>query len=104
MHHDHPNRRIFVCSIAAIGSLGATHRAFAQARAEEDSEQAVALGYRHDTSKVDTKKYPKHAVTQRCSNCSFWQGKPEDPWAGCAMFGRKQIAHAGWCMAWQKQP
>jgi len=101
-----PSRRHFViAAIAASGAAGSPSL-FAQAakQVDESDEQAVALGYRHDTSKVDAKKYPKHTAAQRCNNCSFWQGKPEDAWAGCAMFGRKQIAQAGWCQAWAKAP
>ncbi len=101
----HTSRRHFLCHAVAIGTLSSGTVADAQpARVEEDSEQAIALGYKHDTTKVDAKKYPKHANAQRCANCSFWQGKPDDAWAGCAMFGRKQVAAPGWCLAWQKQP
>jgi len=98
------SRRRFIVSIAAVGGCGSAASAFAQAGAhvDEADEQAVALGYRHDTTKVDAKKYPKHNPTQHCANCSFWQGKPDDAWAGCAMFGRKQVAKAGWCQAWAK--
>ena len=76
----------------------------ASARVEESDETAVALGYKHDTTKVDKARYPKHSNDQRCSNCSFWQGSASDEWGGCAMFGRKQIAAAGWCNAWAKKP
>lgn len=100
-------RRHFICQLLAAGGMGATALAGAQTSApkvDEDSEQAKALGYRHDTTKVDGKKYPQHASAQRCDNCSFFQGKKGDPWAGCAMFGRKQIAAPGWCVAWAKAP
>jgi hypothetical protein len=36
--------------------------------------------------------------------CAFWQGTPTDAWAGCAMFGRKQVAAGGWCSAFSKKP
>lgn len=72
---------------------------------DEASETAVALGYKHDTTKVDAAKYPKHQNSQTCANCQFWQGKPTDPWGGCSMFGRKaQVANKGWCVAWVKTP
>jgi hypothetical protein len=64
----------------------------------------VQLGYRHDSTKVDRAKYPKHTTKQECVNCALWQGAASDPWAGCAMFGRKQIAAKGWCMAWVPRP
>lgn len=99
------SRRRFVGTLVAAGTLAGTARSFAQpARVAEADEQAVALGYKHDTAQVDAAKYPKHTAAQRCSNCSFWQGKPEDAWAGCAMFGRKQVAGAGWCQVWAKAP
>jgi hypothetical protein len=97
-------RRRFMGRLIAVTTAAASSQAFAQRQVDEADENAVALGYKHDTTKVDAKKYPKHAATQRCSNCAFWQGAANDPWAGCAMFGRKQIANAGWCAAWAKQP
>jgi hypothetical protein len=100
------SRRRFVGQLVVAGSAVVATRSFAQAGAhvDEADEQAVTLGYRHDTTKVDAKKYPKHAATQHCASCSFWQGKPNDAWAGCAMFGRKQVANAGWCQVWAKAP
>jgi hypothetical protein len=100
------SRRHFIVQLAVAGGAAATSRAFAQAGAhvEESDEQAVALGYRSDTSKVDAAKHPKHSTAQHCANCSFWQGKPTDAWAGCAMFGRKHVASTGWCQAWAKPP
>ena len=100
-------RRHFICQLLAIGSLGTASVAQAQsgpAHVDENSDQATALGYRHDSAKVDTQKYPQHSPARHCHNCSFFQGKPDDAWAGCAMFGRKQIAGSGWCMAWAKLP
>ncbi len=99
-HHD---RRVFMLRLAAGSAMLAATRLQAQAaRVAEDDETAVGLGYRHDTAQVDAKKYPNHHASQKCANCSFWQGQPADAWAGCAMFGRKQIAAGGWCAAWKK--
>jgi len=91
-------RRVFMLALA-----GAALPVLAQSRrVDESDETAVSLGYRHDTKQVDSRKYPQHQADQRCSNCGFWQGGAADAWAGCAMFGRKQIAAAGWCVAWKK--
>lgn len=97
------SRRRFIGGFIAVAAPCASH-AQAGTPVDEASEQAVALGYKHDTTKVDAKKYPKHTAAQRCDNCSFWQGAPKDAWAGCAMFGRKHIAGPGWCLAWAKAP
>ena len=97
----HPRRVFLIQASAACGAL-AVGQAQAQAKVDEADEGAVALGYKHDTTKVDTKKYPQHKAEQKCNNCQFWQGSASDAWAGCAMFGRKQIAAAGWCLAYKK--
>jgi hypothetical protein len=100
-------RRIFIVrgiagACAALAASAVTHAA--PSRVEESDETAQSLGYRHDTTKVDAKKYPNHTAAQRCANCSFFQGGPTDEWGGCAMFGRKHIAASGWCGAWARKP
>ena len=99
-------RRIFIVRGAACAcvALGAPFVAHAASHVEETDETAVALGYRHDTSKVNKQRYPNHAAAQHCGNCSFFQGAATDEWGGCAMFGRKHIAARGWCSAWAKKP
>lgn len=99
---DARRRRFFMLQLAALPALAGTPAARAQSKVDEADEAATALGYKHDTNKVDPKKYPQHQPAQKCSNCQFWQGAASDAWAGCAMFGRKQIAAGGWCMAYKK--
>lgn len=101
-------RRTFMLQVAACGgalaAAGASLRAHAQpARVDEKDPQAVALSYLHDTTKVDKAKFPKHTNDQKCNNCALWQGKATDPWAGCPLFGAKQVAGPGWCSAWAKK-
>lgn len=96
-------RRVFLLRAAAATTLlGASAGATAQTKVEESDDNAVALGYKHDTTKVDAKKYPAHQAAQKCNNCQFWQGSATDAWAGCSMFGRKHIAANGWCLAYKK--
>ena len=64
---------------------------------------AIALGYVADTTKADSKKFPKHEVTQNCNNCAIFQGKAADAAGGCPLFGAKQVAGKGWCSAWAKK-
>ena len=90
---------VSACALAAVPMVRA-----APARVDEADETAVALGYKHDTAKVDRQRFPKHSPAQNCANCSFFQGAATDAWGGCAMFGRKHIAAAGWCNAWAKKP
>ena len=100
-------RRIFITRSIASGCAVLAAPIAAQAapsRVEEADETAAALGYRHDTKKVDKQRFPKHSAAQLCGNCSFFQGNAGDEWGGCAMFGRKHIAAAGWCSAWNSKP
>lgn len=98
------NRRVFLMQVAAGGAvLAAATQAQAQAKVDEKNPQAVALGYVADTTKADTKKFPKHTKDQKCSNCALYQGKAGDAWAGCPLFGTSQVAGAGWCSAWAKK-
>jgi hypothetical protein len=95
-------RRVFLMSLATV-SATAGSLAQAQTLVDEKDAQAVALGYVADAKRVDTKKFPKFAAGQVCSNCSLWQGKPADKAAACALFPGKQVAAAGWCSAWVKK-
>ena len=101
------SRRHFFIQVIAIGATVGTIDVRAQGagpKVSESDPQAVALGYKDDTTKVDAKKYPQHQAAQHCANCSFWQGRPDDAWAGCAMFGRKQVDAGGWCSAFSNKP
>ncbi len=95
-------RRVFLMTLAtstaAVGTL-----AHAQALVDEKDAQAAALGYVADAKRVDTKKFPKFAVGQNCTDCALYQGKPTDKAAGCPLFAGKQVAGAGWCSAWAKK-
>ena len=99
-------RRHFVLRIvaagAALGSLDAGAQG-AGPKLSESDPQAVALGYKDDSSKVDAKKYPKHAAVQTCANCQLFQGKATDATGGCPLFPGKTVAAAGWCSAWNKK-
>ncbi len=101
------NRRTFVIhSLAGAGLLASTRLVQAQAAAplvQETEPQAVALGYKSDTTKVDKAKYPKHVAEQHCGNCALYQGKATDAAAGCPLFAGKQVAGKGWCSAWAKK-
>ncbi len=95
-------RRTFMMTLAASGAMLAT-ASHAQAKLDERDPQAVALGYFADATKTDTKKYPKYAAGQVCSNCALYQAKPTDAFGGCPLFGAKQVAGKGWCSAWVKK-
>lgn len=99
----HSNRRTFMLQVAAGGSALLAAQAHAQAKVDEKDPQAVALGYVHDTTKADKKKYPKHTPDQHCGNCALYQGKAGDKMGGCPLFGNKMVDVNGWCSAYAKK-
>jgi hypothetical protein len=70
---------------------------------DEKDPQAVGLGYVADSAKADSKKYPKHAPTQMCSNCALYQGKAGSASGPCPLFAGKEVASKGWCSAYAKK-
>ena len=99
------NRRVFMMQVAAGSTVLAAGAAVAQGAplVNEKDAQAVALGYAADSSKVDQKKFPKHAATQQCSNCQLYTGKAGDASGPCGIFPGKAVAAKGWCSAWVKK-
>ena len=100
------NRRVFILHVVT-GSLAlAATQVMAQAAApmvNDKDPQAAALGYAADTTKVDIKKYPKHATDQKCSGCQLYAGKPKEAGGPCPLFAGKQVAANGWCSAYVKK-
>src|SRR4051794_18911912 len=98
-------RRHFILIVpAAALALSTARTASAQAvKLEETDPQAVALGYRHDATKVDAKKYSCYAPGQNCANCQLFQGKPGDALGACGAMGGKLVNAKGWCAAWVKR-
>jgi hypothetical protein len=101
---DARRRRLLQISVAALGASTLGVSADAQpAKLSESDPQAVALGYKTDTKKVDKAKYPKHTPAQMCKNCQFFQGKPADQMGPCPLFGGKLVHATGWCSAYVKK-
>jgi hypothetical protein len=99
-----PPRRVFILQLAAAGGGAVALGAQAQAaKLDEKDPQATALGYAADTTKVDAKKYPKHAKDQKCSGCQLYSGKAADASGPCSIFPGKHVAAGGWCSAWVKK-
>lgn len=99
------SRRVFMMQVAAGSSLLMVASAHAQGApmVNEKDAQAVSLGYAADTTKVDAKKYAKHADTQMCSNCALYSGKAGEASGPCGIFPGKQVAAKGWCSAYAKK-
>ncbi len=71
---------------------------------EETDPTAAALGYKHDSTKVDAAKYPAHKPNLICSGCSLVQGSDAEAWRPCGIFPGKSVAAKGWCAAFAAKP
>lgn len=105
------SRRIFfkqslscASALTALAVAGSTNaQTPAPTAVLETSEQAQALGYKADATKVDAKKYPNRGADQFCAGCTLYQGKAGDSSGACAVFGNNLVAGKGWCGAWTKK-
>lgn len=99
---------IVVLGAAAVPVAATFAPSPAQAQAglphvEESDATASALGYRHDTTKVDAAKFPNHKAEQVCANCNLGQAAQADGWMPCSIFPGKAVNPKGWCAAWVKK-
>ena len=98
-------RDVLAVGGAIIATSMVPRIASAQAKVTEDDPTAVALGYAHDASTVDTGKWPKRAgeegAKQFCNNCALYQaGGGEEGWGACSIFQGRLVNGNGWCNAW----
>jgi High potential iron-sulfur protein len=100
------NRRSILLVPVALGTVG-LGLAFAQStlkKVEETEPKATAIGYRHDSTKVDQARYPKHDAAQKCQNCLAWAPeKPTDEWGECDLMSDRMVNRNGWCSSYKKQ-
>jgi hypothetical protein len=104
----HKQRRIVLKSISvvtAVTAAGIPISAFAALQKVSESDpQAVSLGYKDDTTKVDQAKFSNHTKSQVCSGCQFFdQTKMSGQVGPCSIFGGKGVAAKGWCSAYMKK-
>jgi hypothetical protein len=101
----HVTRRVVLLVPLAAGVCGS--QAYAQStlkKVEETEPKATAIGYRHDSAKVDKARYPKHDVAHRCYNClAFAPDKPADEWGECDLMSDRLVHRNGWCSSYKKK-
>jgi transposase len=96
-------RRTFMIRSIGAAALAITGPSVwaAPAQLQESDPAARALRYKADATHVDHAKYPHFSNNQHCANCQFYQGKPADANALCALFGAKEVSATGWCNAYR---
>jgi len=103
MHIDNPrsnNRRVFILNaIAGASALGVQGTAHAQAATDavkETDPYPKSMGFRLNTANVDQAKFPRHTVSQKCSECQLFTGKAGEPTGTCSFF-KRVVPIDGWC-------
>jgi High potential iron-sulfur protein len=95
-----PNRRVFMLhAIAGTSALAVQGSVRAQDSTElvkETDPYPKSMGYRVNTANVDQAKFPRHEVTQKCSECQLFSGKPGEATGTCSFFKRMTPVD-GWC-------
>ena len=101
------NRRVFMLH-ALTGATALAVQSTAQGQAAEPAQTASevpvketdaypkSMGYRLDTANVDKAKFPRHEVSQKCSECQLWGGKAGDQLGTCSFF-KRPVPPGGWC-------
>ena len=104
MHHC--NRRVFTLRvIAGTSALAASAYVSAEDKEVKVSNEKVieadpyakSMGFRLETAQVDKVKFPRHDVSQHCSECQLFSGKPGEPLGPCSFYGGRQVPINGWC-------
>lgn len=70
---------------------------------DEADAAAVALGYMADSARIDKARFPNHAATQLCANCTLYQGAAGAEAGPCPLFTGKQVSAKGWCASYVKK-
>ena len=96
------NRRVFLIASATPVCTPVVWAQGAVKKVEENEPKALAVGYRHDTKKVDRARYPKHQPDQHCANClAFAPAKPTDEWGECDLMSDRLVFKDGWCSSYK---
>ena len=97
------NRRVFTLRVIAGSSVLAATQLYAEEvkvsseKVTEADPYAKSMGFRIDTANVDKVKFPRHDVSQHCSECQLFSGKPGEPLGPCSFYGGRQVPINGWC-------
>lgn len=92
-----------VAALAMASHTGTSRAQAAQSRLDEKDPQAQSLGYKHDATQVDAKKFPRYRAGEVCENCQLFQAKPGNAWGPCPIFPGKQVNAKGWCTSYMKK-
>lgn len=94
-------RRIFLLQLVAGSSalapvLGQAQDNNSGKPVKETEAYPKSMGFKANTKDVDKAKFPRHDVSQKCSECQLFSGKPGDELGPCSFF-KRPVPPDGWC-------
>lgn len=97
------SRRVFVLQVLAVPATVLAQQAAAPDKApadptpvKETDAYPKSMGFRLNTANVDKAKFPRHDVSQKCSECQLFSAKPGEPLGTCSFF-KRLVPPDGWC-------
>ena len=97
--HTSPRRVFLLQAIAGGTALSVPDLARAQAATEavkETDAYPKSMGFRLNTANVDQAKFPRHELSQKCSECQLFSGKAGEATGTCSFF-KRIVPVDGWC-------
>ncbi len=95
-------RRVFMMqAVAGTTALAVQGTALAEdprptEAVKETDAYPKSMGFKLKTEMVDKAKFPRHDVSQKCSECQLYSGKPGEELGPCSFF-KRLVPPNGWC-------
>jgi hypothetical protein len=93
--------RLVCAAVASVGALRVSPLLAGQEalpHLTDANPAAASLGYTEDASTVDTSKFPKHKVGERCASCRYFQTAGSGTQYGpCQLYPGNAVNLNGWC-------
>ena len=95
------SRRVFMLQVLAVPAAVVAQPAKAPDKpatepVKETDAYPKSKGFRLNTADVDKAKFPRHTLSQKCSECQLYSAKPGEPLGTCSFF-KRLVPPEGWC-------
>ncbi|MEI7464748.1 MAG: high-potential iron-sulfur protein [Burkholderiales bacterium] len=95
------NRRVFMLhAVAGTTALTVPNAVLAQAATDavkETDPYPKSMGFKLNTANVDQAKFPRHAASQKCSECQLFSTPTGGEKLGTCSFFKRLVPPEGWC-------
>jgi len=95
------NRRVFmlhaVAGTTALASSSAARAEPATEPVKETDPYPKSMGFKLNTSAVDQAKFPRHDISQKCSECQLFSAPSGSDKLGTCSFFKRLVPPDGWC-------